>query len=200
MREFHLYSEKKIQRTINEMFENFEIHSVSEEMVKKNNFKNQNIILIVNEGFLENLKESFFFNNNVVVFCLTNKNFNNKSFFDAKVFDKHTNISKIIDGVTTFFTGNLLNCGDVKILGERMINKETEKEVFLTILEKNILMSLAEQEQVKKDFLLEEVLKIKKDTETKTIESHLTRIRNKLSKISSKLKIISKGDRVFLER
>jgi len=41
-------------------------------------------------------------------------------------------------------------------------------------------------------------LKIKKEIETKTVESHLTRIRNKLSKINSKLKIISKGKKIFL--
>ena len=71
--------------------------------------------------------------------------------------------------------------------------------MFLTILEREILILLIDRKQVKKDFLLEGVLKIKKDTETKTIESHLTRIRNKLSKISSKLKIISREEGVFLE-
>ena len=79
-----------------------------------------------------------------------------------------------------------------------MINNKAEKEIFLTTLEKDILIPLINQEQIEKNFLLENILKIKKDTETKTIESHLTRIRNKLSKIDSKLKIISKGGNVFI--
>lgn len=199
MKEFYLYSEKKIHNIIKEMFLNFKVHSISAEKIKKNNFVNQNLLLIVEGGSLEDLNSSFFFNNNVVIFYETSKNFNNKFFFDAKVFNKHINVNKFIDEVTTSFVGSALNYGDIKLLGERIINKKTEKEIFLTALEKDILISLIDQKQTERNFLLEDVLKINKDTETKTIESHLTRIRNKLVKIKSKLKIVSRGNRVFLE-
>ena len=82
--------------------------------------------------------------------------------------------------------------------GEKIINNKTEKETPLTPLEKDILTLLIERQEIEKNFLLEGVLKIKKEIETKTVESHLTRIRNKLSKINSKLKIISKGKKIFL--
>jgi hypothetical protein len=198
MREFYFYSEKKFHKTIYEMFINFQIHSISLEKIKENNFNNQNILLIISGGFLKNLNSSFFYKNNVVIFYETNKSFNNKIDFDAKVFNKQININKFIDEVTTFFVGNSINYRDIKILGDKIINNTTEQEIFLTTLEKDILIYLIDQDQTKKDFLLEDVLKIKKDTETKTIESHLTRIRNKLSKINSKLKIVSKGEKVFL--
>ena len=177
---------------------NFQIHFVSEEKLKENSFNNQNILLIINEDFLKNLKRSFFYNNNVVIFYETNKNFNNKIDFHAKIFNKHININKFIDEVTTCFVENLINYGDVKIRGEKIINNKTKKEIFLTTLEKDILTCLIDNDQIEKDFILEGVLKIKKETETKTIESHLTRIRNKLSKIDSKIKILSKGNNVFL--
>ena len=45
MKEFYLCSEKQIHKTINEMFTSFEVHSVSLEKIKKNNFINQNILL-----------------------------------------------------------------------------------------------------------------------------------------------------------
>ena len=61
MKEFHLYSGKQIHNTIKEMFINFEIHIISKEQLKKNNFINQNILLIIDEDFSENLKKSFFF-------------------------------------------------------------------------------------------------------------------------------------------
>ena len=82
--------------------------------------------------------------------------------------------------------------------GEKIINNKTDKEITLTSLEKEILRLLIDKKETEKNFLLESVLKIKKETETKTIESHLSRIRNKLSKINSKLKIISKGNKIFL--
>ena len=198
MREFYFYSEKKIHKTIYEMFINFQIQSVSLEKIKENNFNNQNILLITSGGFLKNLNKSFFYKNNVVIFYETNKNFNNKIDYEARVFNKQININKFIDEVTTYFVGNLINYRDIKILGEKIINNKTGKEIFLTTLEKDILIYLIDHDHTKKGFLLENVLKIKKDTETKTIESHLTRIRNKLLKINSKLKIVSKDEKVFL--
>ena len=70
--------------------------------------------------------------------------------------------------------------------------------MFLTSLEKDILIMLFERKKIEKNFLLENVLKLRKDTETKTIESHLTRIRKKLISINSEIEIISKENTVFL--
>ena len=198
MREIQFYSEKKINNTINEIFIGFEIHTISAEKIKKKNFINQNILLVVGKEFLKDLNRSFFFNNRVVIFFETSNDFDNKIFFNAKVFNRNIYINKFMDEVTAFFVGNSFNYGDIKIVGEKIINNKSDKEIFLTTLEKDILIPLIDQKQIEKNFLLEDVLNIKKDTETKTIESHLTRIRNKLSKIDSKLKIVSKGGKVFL--
>ena len=198
MKEIYLYSEKKINKIINEMFVGFKIHILSIEKIKKNNFMNKNILFIADRKILNDLNRSFFFNNRIVIFSDTIKDFDNKIFFDAKIFNKQININKFIDEVANFFAGNSFNYGDIKIVGEKIINNKAEKEIFLTTLEKDILIPLINQEQIEKNFLLESILKIKKDTETKTIESHLTRIRNKLSRIDSELKIISKGGKVFL--
>ena len=198
MKEIYLYTEKNINKIIYEMFVGFEIQTLSIEQIKKNNFINKNIFLIVDRKILKDLNRSFFFNNRVVIFSEINKGFDNKIFFDAKIFNKQININKFIDEVITFFAGNSFNYGDIKIVGEKIINNKADKEIFLTTLEKDILMPLINQKQIEKNFLLESILKIKKDTETKTIESHLTRIRNKLLKVYSELKIISKGGKVFL--
>ena len=199
MNEIYFYSEKKINNTINEMFIGFEVYNISAEKIKKINLINQNILLVVGREFLKNFDRSFFFNNRVVIFCETSKNFDNKIFFDAKIFNKHININKFIDEVTTSFAECSFNYEDIKIVGEKIINKKTEKDIFLTNLEKDILVLLIEYKQIEKNLLLEDVLKIKKDTKTKTIESHLTRIRNKLSRINSELKIVSRGNKIFLE-
>ena len=198
MKEFSLYSEKKIHNIIKEMFLNFKIHSISAEQIKQNNLKNQNLLLILEGELLKNLSRSLFFNNNIVIFYETNKVLDNKLYSNVKFFTKHININKFIDEVTTYFDGNVSDFGDIKILGEKIINKNTQKEIFLTTLEKDILIALIEKKQAERNFLLEGVLKIKKDTETKTIESHLTRIRKKLTSINSQVEIISKENMVFL--
>ena len=199
MKEFCLYSQKEIHKTINEMFTGFKVHNISEEKIKKNNIINQNILLFISEDFLKYFNKSFFYNNNVVIFFTTNKNLHKNFLIDVKVFNKHININKFIDEVTTRFVTNSFIFGNIKVLGEKIINKKTEQETFLTNLERDILILLIDKKQIEKNLLLESVLKLKKDTQTKTIESHLTRIRNKLFKINSKLKISSKGNNIFLE-
>ena len=198
MKEIYLYSEKNINKLLNKIFISFEVHNTSPEALKENNFINQNILLIVSETFEEGLQKSFFNKNNVVIFYTTNNNPNRKILYDIKTFNKPININKFIDEITTFFVKNSISYGDIKLQGEKIINNKTEKETSLTLLEKDILTLLIDQQEVEKNLLLEGVLKIKKETETKTIESHLTRIRNKLLKINSKLKITSKGNKVFL--
>jgi len=198
MKEFYLYSEKNINQLLNQMFINFQVHNTSLATLKKENFINQNIFLIVNEAFEESFHKSFFYKNNVVIFYTTNNNPNRKTLYDIKTFNKPININKFIDEVTTFFVKNSIIYGDIKVQGEKIINNETEKETSLTPLERDILTLLIDRQETEKNLILESVLKIKKETETKTIESHLTRIRNKLTKINSKLKIISKGNKIFL--
>jgi hypothetical protein len=198
MKEFYLYSEKNINQFLNQIFINFEIQNTTLATLKKDNFINQNIFLIVNEGFEENFDKSFFNKNNVVIFYTTNNNPNRKTLYDIKTFNQPININKFIDEITTFFVKNSIIYGDITLQGEKIINNKTEKEIQLTPLENDILTLLIDQQETEKNLLLEGVLKIKKETETKTIESHLTRIRNKLSKINSKLKIISKGDKILL--
>ena len=68
MKEFYLYSEKKINQLLKEMFVGFKVHNASLAALKKNNFINQNILLIVSEIFEESLQRSFFKKNNVVIF------------------------------------------------------------------------------------------------------------------------------------
>ena len=199
MREVYFYSEKKINKIINEMFIDFEIHTLSEEKIKKNNIKNKNILLITDRKILKDLNKSFFFNNRVVVFCETSTDFDNKIFFDAKIFNKHININKFIDEVITFFVFNSFIYGDIKIWREKIINLKVEKEVFLTPTEKDILTILFERKKIEKKSLLEHALKLRQDTDTKTIESHLTRIRKKLQSINSQIEIVTKENTVFLD-
>ena len=195
---FYLYSDSPIQNMIKEIFSNFEIHNTSIEVIKKNNFKNKNILLIVNENFFEELGESLFVDNNVVIFFSKQSSQKNNNFSNAKIFYGHTNINKFIDEVTNYFISRPIIFRCTEIRDDKIINIETGATAFLTTLEKDILLVLFKKTQIEKYYLLESVLKIRKDTETKTLESHLTRIRKKLFKINSQIEILSKDNKVFI--
>tara|TARA_B100001059_G_C17744105_1_gene533312 strand:- start:594 stop:1193 length:600 start_codon:yes stop_codon:yes gene_type:complete len=197
MREFYFYSESITQKTIEEIFVDFKIHIVSKEVVKKNHFTNKNILLVLNENLPKDLNELFFLKNNVVI-LLKQNNLDKKKYFKTKLFSKHININKFKDEVITFFETTSFIYKDIEISEEKIINSKINKEVFLTPTEKDILILLFEKTEVQKNFLLESVLSLRQDTETKTIESHLTRIRKKLLSINSQVEIISKDKTVFL--
>ena len=198
MKEFYLFSERPINNTIEEVFADFKIHNISKDFFKKNNIINKNILFILNENLPIDFNDVFFLKNNVVIFFLKKNNQDKKKYFKTKVFIEHTNINKFTDEVVTFFASKPFIYKDIKIVGEKLINSKTKKEVFLTPSEKNILTLLFEKKKIERRFLLENVLKLRQDTETKTIESHLTRIRKKLLSINSQIEIISKESTVFL--
>jgi DNA-binding response OmpR family regulator len=87
---------------------------------------------------------------------------------------------------------------DIVIRGEKILNSNDDKWVYLTPPEKEILILLFQEKKIEKKLLLENVLKFKKDTESKTLESHLTRIRKKLLNIDSQVEIITKENIIFL--
>ena len=68
-----------------------------------------------------------------------------------------------------------------------------------TLYQNSNKKKLTNKKQIKRQFLLESVLKKRKDIETKTIETHLTRIRKKLLKINSEVLISSKNDIFYLD-
>jgi len=198
MKEFYLYVEKPINRILKELFIDFEIHNISKEDIIKNKLTNKNIFLVLNEYPEIDLNKNLFLKNSVVIFFLKRNNLDKKEYINSKIFSGHTNINKLKDEITTFFGSKTIIYKDIKILEEKIINTKINKEVFLTLPEKEILTLLFETKKIEKKFLLENVLKLRKDTETKTIESHLTRIRKKLLSINSQIEIISKDNKVFL--
>ena len=198
MRKFYLYTERPVQNIIKEIFIGFEIHVISKEDIKKNNFSYKNILFILNESLSVNINDSFFLKNNVVIFFSKKNDVNKNEHLNVKIFSGPTNINKLRDEITTFFVSKTFIYKDIKILEEKIINTKADKEIFLTSLEKDILILLFERKKIEKNFLLENVLKLRKDTETKTIESHLTRIRKKLLSINCNIEIISKDSVIYL--
>jgi len=198
MKGFYLYSEKSIHRTIKELFVDFEIHDLSKEDIKKNKITNKNILLVLYESLPIEFSENFFLKNNVAIFFSKQNSINKIQHLNIKILIGHTNINKVKDEITTFFVAKTFSYKNIKIFEEKIVNTKSNSGVFLTPSEKDILLLLFERKKIEKNFLLESVLKLRKDTETKTIESHLTRIRKKLLRINSQIEITSKDNMVFL--
>ena len=196
----YLYSQEFLFKIIKEILTDYEILPLTLDELNNPSFKNKNSLLVLKNDTTKKINKFFFSNNNVVIFLA------NKQELIDKTKTSNVNfcygplsIKKFFDEIKFFFITKTLVLKNIEILGEKISNVNSRKSLLLTSLEKEILIVLFENKKIKREYLLEEILKIKKDIETKTIESHLTRIRKKLINLSSEIQIKSKGDIFYLD-
>ena len=80
---------------------------------------------------------------------------------------------------------------DITLSSDNMItNLTNDKSVFLTETEKEILKLLIKEKKVKKEKLKYEILNFQPNIDTKSLESHLSRLRKKLNDINSFISIL----------
>ena len=118
---------------------------------------------------------------------------------------KNTKIIKVPITINQFknsiqvFLENLKVCfHDITIDKEKLINLNNSSFCYLTKKELEILTYLIIEKETKKSFIRENILKIKSSIETNSLDSHLTRIRKKLNKISTNVKIKTKSDKLLI--
>ena len=72
-----------------------------------------------------------------------------------------------------------------------LLNTDNEKEVYLTEMEFNIIKSLIQSTIVSRAEIKKEILNLNADIETKSLDSHLSRIRKKIREIDLRIEILS---------
>lgn len=98
-----------------------------------------------------------------------------------------------------FFLQNLsIQFHDISIGNEKITNLTDNSFCNLTKIELDIFTFLIREKEVNKSFIREKILKIKSNIESNSLESHLTRIRKKMNKVNSNVKIQSKGEKLFI--
>lgn len=195
METIYVYTRKSVLKIIQDILLGYNILPLTINEIKSDNFVNCNVILIFEKSLTNLTESSFFSKNNVLILTKGKENFfeitksENINFLSGQV-----TIKKFLDEIKTRFLSKKIILNNLEISDSKIINKKTNLSEFLTPIEKDILNVLFKNKEIKRDYLLEKVLGLKKNVETKTIESHFTRIRRKLLKIKSKIQIINKDD------
>ena len=83
---------------------------------------------------------------------------------------------------------------DIIVMDSTLINFKKNLSCSITHIENEILVYLINEKNCSKDYVKKNILHIKPSLETNSLESHLTRIRKKLEKVNTKIKIQSKND------
>ena len=87
---------------------------------------------------------------------------------------------------------------DITIINEKMTNINNNSFCYLTKLESEILSYLIYEKISTKNYIQENILNIKSTIKTNSLDSHLTRIRKKMSQIKTNIKIQSKSDKLLI--
>ena len=193
----YIYCSKIFRLFVLQLFENHKVQLKSLDDLKKNEIANQGGIVFINnlndyvETNLSNLK------NDYIIF--SNINLNMPKHLTNITFAKTPlKIQQIENYLKKYNSNKKINFEDIYIKNKKIFNLKKNKSCFLTDIENNILIKLIEQKKCLKDYLKENILNIKPNIQTHSLDSHLTRIRKKLEKIETNLKIKSKQDFLYL--
>ena len=105
----------------------------------------------------------------------------------------------MVDVINNFINTRKHTFANIELNNNSATNTKTNQKIDLTQAENHILLKLFKEQNLKKRTLERDVLQIKKDLNTSSMESHLNRIRKKLKKIKSHFTISSKDKYICLE-
>ena len=165
------------------------------DLPKKTNSKELGIILLSDIG--ENVDINFS-NFSKFIFITNLKKHKdvkkeNVLFIDTPVSPLH-----IKNHIKNFFKIDNLKLKNLSIIENKLINSLTMEHCYLTDIEKDILINLLINKKCSKHFVKNNILKIKSNIETNSLESHLSRIRGKFNKLKINLVLQSKNNNLYL--
>ena len=179
------------------IFPNFKLKFEKLDHINLNNFSTENKILFfcpkdLDIDFINKFKG---FKN--ILFILNEKT-NLTENHNNSILEYPITINQLKYKVSKFFSDQKKFFSDIEISDQRIININNKKFCFFTYIEKDIFQELINQKKVKRKYIEENILKINFKVETRSLDSHLSRIRKKLKMIHSKIKIISRSENVIL--
>ncbi len=192
-----IFSDEKIYNFLKMLFSDYEIKLMRLKDVERNKQSaDPNIVIIRNDKDL-NLINFKNLNDNFLV--ITHMNINLLSFEDNLMQIKTPLSIKRLKNKVEHFVQNLkVKFHDISIDNDKIINLENSSFCYLTKIEYEILRYLIIEKQTNKNFIKENILNIKSNIETNSLESHLTRIRKKMNIVRTAVKIQTKNENLLI--
>ena len=191
----YIFSNNKINNFVTKLLSNYELTFLKfEEIDYKEQYTGANIVIVncdedANKVNFENLNENYLLITNLINHKL---NLNNK----IHLLNAPTPENNIKNKIENFLQNIKVRFHDISIENEKLTNLKNKSFCYLTKAELEILTFLIREKETTKNFIKENILKIKSNIETNSLESHLTRIRKKMSEIETIVKIQTKNDRL----
>ena len=191
----NIFSDKKIKFFFSELFSDYELFFKGLSEIQ-NYIENNSINIIV----LNDDKNANLFNfkklkgNYLLISNIINQSVN----INNHIIKTPTPINQIKTITENFVENIKVIFHDITIINEKMTNINNNSFCYLTKLESEILSYLIYEKEGTKNYIQENILNIKSTIKTNSLDSHLTRIRKKMSQIKTNIKIQSKSDKLLI--
>ena len=191
--ELNIFCNDNIKNFLKPLLSEYELTFMKLDINKDNKQASQANIIIINNSNDRNLIDYSKLNDNyLIISSLKNLNisFKNKSY----ILNSPLPINRLKNKIENFVLNLKIKFRDLSIYNEKLINLDNNKFCYLTKIESEILIYLIRKKQTSKDFIKENILNIKSNVDTNSLESHLTRIRKKMNTVKTKVKIQTKNE------
>ena len=192
-----IYSSEKIRNFLKVFFSEHELIFMKFSDMYQNQYNlHPNIIIINNSKDLDLINFKSLNDNFLIISSLksTNLNFNK----NIKLLNSPTSISSTKNMIKNFLQNLKIQFHDISIENEKITNLNNKSFCYLTKIELEILILLIKEKEASKNFIKENILNIKSNIETNSLESHLTRIRKKMNKVKTPVKIKTKSEKLLI--
>ncbi len=192
-----IYSNKNLNNFLKSFLKEYELTFMSLQSIDYDLQKSQAKIIFINnieEAKLINFKK---LDNNFLIISKLKDDYLNSN-QTIKVISSPISIKYLKNTIETFIQNLRIQFHDISIDNEKLINLNNNYFCYLTKAELDILTYLIKERETTKDFIKENILKIKSNIETNSLESHLTRIRKKMNKVNTTIKIKTKNEKLLI--
>ncbi len=107
-------------------------------------------------------------------------------------------ISQIRSEIKKFLSNKSINFKDIEVIDRELINVKNNNSCKITDIEYEILTYLITSKDCSKEYIKNNILMIKSSLMTNSLDSHLTRIRKKLDKLQTGIKIKASNDKLII--
>ena len=193
----NVYSNNKINNFVTTFLSKYELTFLKlEEIDYKEHSTKINIIIINNNKDFGKINFKKLNDNYLIFSNLINKKLiiNN----NLQLLNTPTSANNIKNKIENFVQNLKIYFHDISIINEKLTNLKNNSFCYLTKVELEILICLVREKETSKKFIRENILKIKSNIETNSLESHLTRIRKKLNEIQTAVKIKTRNEKLLI--
>lgn len=193
----NIFSNNNINNFLKKLFCEHELILMKYEDVALNlQSTNPNIIIINDKNDfnlinLDKLNENF-----LLIYNLKKNNLVFKK--NIKFLNTPLSINQIKNTISSFIQNFKVKFHDISIDNEKIKNVNNGSFSYLTKVEVEILKYIIREKEVSKSFIKENILNIKSNIETNSLESHLTRIRKKMNQVKTAVKLQTKSEKLLI--